>query len=352
MRIGLLVSTENQESYADEAAEALRPTPDYLALAGTLVSAGHSVGVVDRREARRALPARTLAMAMRVGPDVPQAVLGTRRRGDYDRFVCDSEGIGLPLAALLRAARAPQAVYFIAHRMTSRGKQVLWRGLRLRSQVAGAFCYADVQSECMRQMRLPDDRLHRMPFHADHRFYVPPAVSKDAMVLSVGQEQRDYATLVAAARGLDCPVNILARSPWSRFRGRGALSDVPPNVSFLENVSYRELRDLYARAAVVAVPVEPVDFQAGITSLLEAMAMATPVVATANPGLREVFADGEAGIWVPPRDPTALASSIAFLLRHAERAAEMGRRGRALIEHEMTLDHWVGRIAEAVLRDA
>lgn len=350
MRIALLVSTEHRESDATDAAAALRPMPDYLALADALVRAGHRVALIDRAEARRALPPRVRALARRAGPDLPQAIVAMRRRQEYDRFVCDSEGIGLPLAALLRTCGAPHGVFLIAHRMTARGKQVLWRSLRLGKQVAGAFCYADAQFECMRRLGFPTKRLHRMPFHADHRFYAPPVTPAESVVLSVGQEQRDYTSLIAAAGSLRCPVRVLARSPWSRFQGRGAPSELPPNVSFLKGVSYTELRDLYARAAVVAVPVEPVDFQAGITSLLEAMAMATPVVATANPGLREVFADGEAGLWVPPRDATALAAAIDYLLRHPTEAAEMGKRGRALIERGMTLDHWVARIVRAVFQ--
>ncbi|HPO72226.1 MAG TPA: glycosyltransferase family 4 protein, partial [Armatimonadota bacterium] len=328
----------------------LRPMPDYLALSDALVRAGYQVALIDRAEAQRTLSPRALALARRAGPDLPQAIVAMRRRREYDCFVCDSEGIGIPLAALLRTRGAPNGVFLIAHRMTARTKQALWRSLRLEKQVAGAFCYADTQLECMRELGFALNRLHRMPFHADHRFYAPSGIPKERMVLSVGQEQRDYASLIAAASSLRCPVRVLASSPWSRFQGRGAPSQLPPNVSFLKRVSYLELRDLYARAAVVAVPVEPVDFQAGITSLLEAMAMATPVVATANPGLREVFADGEAGIWVPPRDQAALATAIDYLLRHPREAAEMGRRGRALIERGMTLDHWVARITRAVLQ--
>jgi glycosyltransferase involved in cell wall biosynthesis len=120
----------------------------------------------------------------------------------------------------------------------------------------------------------------------------------------------------------------------------------------LPQIPYGSLRDLYARAAVVAVPVRAVDFQAGITSLLEAMAMARPVVATANPGLREVFQDRECGIWVAPGDARAMSAALSYLLKHPREAAEMGRRGRALVEREMTLDRWVARIMAALQHTA
>ena len=48
--------------------------------------------------------------------------------------------------------------------------------------------------------------------------------------------------------------------------------DWPANLKF-EAYDYMSLRRLYASARLVIVPLLPVDFQAGITVVLEAMAM-------------------------------------------------------------------------------
>jgi len=63
-------------------------------------------------------------------------------------------------------------------------------------------------------------------------------------------------------------------------------------------------------------------------SILEAMAMSLPVVATAIRGCREEVVDGKTGFLVPPRDARALADRLAWLLTHPDEAREMGRAGR------------------------
>lgn len=62
--------------------------------------------------------------------------------------------------------------------------------------------------------------------------------------------------------------------------------------------------------------------------LLEAMSLGKPVVASDVGGCGEVVADGETGHLVPPSDPQALAAALLDLLRHRQRAAEMGAAAR------------------------
>ncbi|MFQ5847666.1 MAG: glycosyltransferase [Candidatus Methylomirabilales bacterium] len=68
--------------------------------------------------------------------------------------------------------------------------------------------------------------------------------------------------------------------------------------------------------------------------LIEAMAMARPVVATDAGGVPEIVNDGHTGILVQPGDPSGLASAILWLLEHPKRSKEMGAAGRKrVIEH-------------------
>ncbi|MGE5593414.1 MAG: glycosyltransferase family 4 protein [Betaproteobacteria bacterium] len=67
-------------------------------------------------------------------------------------------------------------------------------------------------------------------------------------------------------------------------------------------------------------------------AILEAMARAKPVVATAVGGIPEAVVHGETGLLVPPRDDYALASAILALARDPEKRQEMGARGRARFE--------------------
>jgi glycosyltransferase involved in cell wall biosynthesis len=72
-------------------------------------------------------------------------------------------------------------------------------------------------------------------------------------------------------------------------------------------------------------------------TILEAMAAARPIVATAVGGIPEVVRDGETGILVPPGDPERLAEAALRILGAPERARWMGERGRAQVERDFTL---------------
>ena len=77
------------------------------------------------------------------------------------------------------------------------------------------------------------------------------------------------------------------------------------------------------------------------TSLLDAMAFARPVVATAAGGIPEGVEDGVTGRVVPVRDPAALADALAETLSDPERARSMGAAGRRRFEEMFTADRMV-----------
>ena len=119
--------------------------------------------------------------------------------------------------------------------------------------------------------------------------------------------------LLDAARGLNLVV-----------AGDGPLRNrVPLARGF---VQHDELQRLYARAAVVACPSRREGF--GV-ACLEAMAHGRPIVATRVGGLLDLVVDGETGITVPPRDPTALRSALERLLADPELRRRLGAAGRA-----------------------
>jgi ribosomal protein S18 acetylase RimI-like enzyme len=80
-------------------------------------------------------------------------------------------------------------------------------------------------------------------------------------------------------------------------------------------------------------------------SAIEAAAMAKPLVLTDIRGCREVARDGVEGLLVPPRDPTALASTIRALVKDPKLRERLGLAAAA--RARMLFDE--GRVADRVL---
>ncbi len=75
--------------------------------------------------------------------------------------------------------------------------------------------------------------------------------------------------------------------------------------------------------------------------LIEAMAVGTPVVATAHGGAAEIVEDGVTGLLVPPGDTGALAGAMQALLADPSRALGMGLAGRQVAEERYSLESFV-----------
>jgi glycosyltransferase involved in cell wall biosynthesis len=80
--------------------------------------------------------------------------------------------------------------------------------------------------------------------------------------------------------------------------------------------------------------------------LLEALAMAKPVVAADVYGLGELVRDGETGRLVPKEDSGAIAGAAIQLLKSPETSDTLGRQARALVEQEFSLAGMIRQTAE------
>jgi len=83
--------------------------------------------------------------------------------------------------------------------------------------------------------------------------------------------------------------------------------------------------------------------------LIEAMAAATPVVATDAGATREIVQHGAEGLLVPAGDAQALATAVVQLLSDPDLAEAMGRRGQETVRERFSVQQYVGGV-EAVYR--
>jgi len=85
-------------------------------------------------------------------------------------------------------------------------------------------------------------------------------------------------------------------------------------------------------------------------TLLEALAVGTPVVATAVGGIPEVLRDGENGLLVPPRDVDAITAAVERLVRDDRLRGALAQAGRASVE-ELAEPRILQRIVQAIVGD-
>jgi glycosyltransferase involved in cell wall biosynthesis len=110
-------------------------------------------------------------------------------------------------------------------------------------------------------------------------------------------------------------------------------------------VKLGDLDRLFRKASLVCVPsrVERASMLA-----LDAAAYGLPVITTPFGAGAERVRDGVTGLLVDPRNTEEFAAAIVALLEDQDRARDMGRAGRTMVEKEFTWDAVGGKIANRI----
>ena len=142
---------------------------------------------------------------------------------------------------------------------------------------------------------------------------------------------------------------------------RGYVAGAGPERERLEPLAARaEVRLLGAREDVLELLAAaramclPSEAEALPMSIVEAMALACPVVASDVGGTAELVADGETGFLTPPGDAAAITRALLALASDPGRARAMGAAGRLRQRHGFTgaamVDGYVSAFERAVAR--
>ncbi|MCC6381908.1 MAG: glycosyltransferase family 4 protein [Dehalococcoidia bacterium] len=307
-----------------------------------------------------------------LGPHLRQAWQAASLSRPGDTIFADGEHLGVPLLLVLalRLQRGRRVV-MLGHLLSKPWKGILLR-LATRTSTAGVVVvHSEEQARTARAAVGRSWLVRQVPYQVDADFWRggSPLAGDLPLILAVGSENRDYRTLVAAVRGLRARVVIAAGSHWARKTAQAG--NLPANVELLTApLPFADLRRLYEQAAVVAVPLEDVANQSGVTTLLEAMSMGRPVVVSATRGQREYVRgalmrpDGmldraatagrgpgdaaDAGVYVPPGHAGALRAAFVRLLSDADLAATLGAGGRRTIADHFTVEQYTAALAECL----
>jgi len=147
----------------------------------------------------------------------------------------------------------------------------------------------------------------------------PAAEAQEDVVFAGGHTNRDYDTLVQAARLLPEQRFWILCSRATRIR-----EHPPANVRIFTDVHWIEFHQRMVRSRVVVVPLDADIGSSGQMVALAAMQFGKVVVYTDYPGLSQYFEDGVTGISYPHHDARAMARSIEAGIDAAASGKMMG----------------------------
>jgi glycosyltransferase involved in cell wall biosynthesis len=81
-------------------------------------------------------------------------------------------------------------------------------------------------------------------------------------------------------------------------------------------------------------------------SVLEAMSLGLPVIATRIGGLPELVIDGKNGFLVNPKDDRGLAEKIKYFMEHKDQVEKMGGEGRVRAQEQFKLSKMLNKYME------
>lgn len=280
--------------------------------------------------------------------------LGPLNRADVVLSTVDT--VGIPLMLLARAGVARRPFVYTAIGLPERLVQL--RSARLERLYANALggasaivAYSEHEADVLerwlgeRDVRAP---VAFVPFGVDAEAFRPTGAPPAHDVVSIGADpHRDFELLLAVARTL----------PERRFHlvatgdGARALGGRPANVSLEVDLPFDEMRSRLERARVVALPVRENSYSGATTVLLQAMALAKPVVVTRTNAIASGYGlvDGENARLVAPGDADAFERALLDVLGDDWRARALGASARATVERDLTWERYVDRIAELIL---
>jgi glycosyltransferase involved in cell wall biosynthesis len=344
----LCVSGTIASDIKEQIGSGMRPRADYLELARAL-----NADLVDYPSARAATGRFGAILERFAGANLLLALACWMRRKQYQAIVTDGEQIGLPLAVLLKLTpgKRPRHI-MIVHVLSVPKKMLFLDWFSVQSCIDRFVTYSHWQKQFIEQRwQLRAERVIWTPFMVDQHFFAPHAVKPQQkqrpQICAVGLERRDYPTLLQAVEGLDVDVVIAAASPWSKIKDTTSQQTLPRNVT-VKNFSQYDLRQLYADSQFLVMPLQPVDFQAGITAILEAMAMGKAVICSKVPGQTDAVSDGVNGTYVTQGNPAALRAAILSMLADTKLTCHMGENGRKRVENQMNLDRYTEGLAKLV----
>lgn len=250
-----------------------------------------------------------------------------------DVIYCDAEPLGIAIAHLCSKKQKRPKIAVLFYNMNRPRGYFALNLLKLANSIDLFVTATASQKEFLQHyLGLPEHRICKIPYHpsTDTSFFKPKPISQKKvrpLIASGGLEQRDYKTLANATKDLNIDVKICTFS--ANKKACKTFPKVIPNNMSCDFYEWQDLVQLYCDADLVVVPLLKNNYQAGLSTLLEAMACRIPVVITRSPKLGIINHLIDSGIvtGVKTGDDVELKQAIQTLLDNPQKAEYQAQLG-------------------------
>lgn len=194
----------------------------------------------------------------------------------------------------------------------------------------------------------PNGKIKHLGWGVDLDFF-PHLPYLPLSFLACGRTERDHPTLHAASGMVKSKMRVICPELPAHLKWPANVTTVTGGRTD-DTVTYEQLlNDHYATCTgslVILKPDHREHTAVGFTNLIEAMAMARPVIVTKTGGLATELdvAAAKCGVAVPPSDPAKLAAAINFLADNPALAKTMGESGRKLAESHYNINRYTSEL--------
>ena len=202
----------------------------------------------------------------------------------------------------------------------------------------------------VREMGFPGEVVHLPNFVGGLAEVAPQYGSARPRLVYSGRlgREKGLATLMRAAKGLPLRLEIIGEGPMREPLEALARQESIGNVEFSGYLSGALLQDHVRAATAVVVPSQW--YENNPRSVIEAFALGKPVIGARIGGIPELVRHGDTGLTFTPGDVQALRGCIDEMLAQPARAVDMGRRGRHLVETELSPERHYARLMQVYER--
>jgi glycosyltransferase involved in cell wall biosynthesis len=199
----------------------------------------------------------------------------------------------------------------------------------------GINCLTSYTENKLKELLPNKINIEFIEWYTDTAFYSNNSTLNNFYFFSSGKTNRDYLTLIQAARMNQNMQFVVIGHFAEELRKL-----VPSNMKIIRSsanqtdtaISYSELKDYYSKSIGVCIPLnyDPED-TCGYTELLESMAMGKPVIMAKTGCLDIDIETQDVGYYYEPHNPYSLSEKLNLLYNNPSTSEKLGRNGRKLV---------------------